>query len=101
MPHHSNVRSVYVNQRMFRASGLNADAAPATTDVPARISIEELRDLWERGDPVSIVDVRRERAFANDRRRAHGSVRLDPGDPVRGAERLGLPRDATIALYCA
>ena len=32
MPHHSNVRSVYVNQRLFRSAGMNADAAPASWD---------------------------------------------------------------------
>jgi multiple sugar transport system substrate-binding protein len=32
MPHHSNVRSVYVNQRLLRTSGMNPDAAPATWD---------------------------------------------------------------------
>ena len=32
MPHHSNVRSIYVNQRMLRSSGMNPDAAPAGWD---------------------------------------------------------------------
>lgn len=32
MPHHSNVRSVYVNQRLLRNAGMNADAAPASWD---------------------------------------------------------------------
>jgi ABC-type glycerol-3-phosphate transport system substrate-binding protein len=32
MPHHSNVRSVYVNQRLLRNSGMNPDAAPASWD---------------------------------------------------------------------
>ena len=80
---------------------LAPEAAAPAAGVPERITIEELRDLWEHGDPVSIVDVRRNRAFANDRRIAHGAIRLDPEDAVRGAARLNLPRDATIALYCA
>ena len=32
MPHHSNVRSVYVNQRLFRSTGMNPDTAPGTWD---------------------------------------------------------------------
>jgi len=32
MPHHSNVRSVYVNQRVYREAGLNADKAPESWD---------------------------------------------------------------------
>jgi ABC-type glycerol-3-phosphate transport system substrate-binding protein len=32
MPHHSNVRSIYINQRLFRSSGMNPDAAPASWD---------------------------------------------------------------------
>ena len=32
MPHHSDVRSVYVNQRLLRNSGMAADAAPTSWD---------------------------------------------------------------------
>ena len=32
LPHHSNVRSVYVNQRLLRNAGLSPDAAPAGWD---------------------------------------------------------------------
>jgi sodium/hydrogen antiporter len=79
----------------------NCPAVPGTDDVPERLAIEELRELWRRGEPVVVIDTRKDRALETDARRAMGAYRLNPDDSVREAERLRLPRDATIALFCA
>jgi NhaP-type Na+/H+ or K+/H+ antiporter len=66
-----------------------------------RISVEEVRGMLERSEPVLLVDVRAERSYGADPLQATGAVRLPPDDPVRAAEASNLPRDATLALYCA
>jgi NhaP-type Na+/H+ or K+/H+ antiporter len=81
-----------------RADGRTiAPSAP----VPERITLDELRSLWQAGAPVVLADVRTARAYAEDPRRARGALRIPPDDAVREAVRLNLPRDATIALFCA
>ena len=77
-----------------------AIAAPAT-DLPDRITLDELRELEQRGEHVVIADARKDAAYYSDGRKATGSIRLDPDDPVPDAEGRKLPRDATIAVYCA
>lgn len=85
---------------------LPAPSPNARADVPehddaARITLTEVRQLQEAGTPPVIVDVRSERSYMLDNLEAAGAVRLPPEDPVPAAEELRLPRDATIALYCA
>jgi NhaP-type Na+/H+ or K+/H+ antiporter len=71
-------------------------AAPVATDVPERITIEELRALQSSGEPVVIVDARK----APDDQTAVGAVRVRPDDSVRDATARGLPRNATLAIFC-
>jgi NhaP-type Na+/H+ or K+/H+ antiporter len=78
-----------------RAASAEGDGAP-----PERITLEELKGLWEKGEPVVVADVRTERSYRDDELKAKGAVRLSPDDAVRLARELRLPRDATIALYC-
>jgi hypothetical protein len=75
-------------------------AAPAA-DVPERITIGELRELWAHGAPVVLVDVRTDRTYRVDGLRAAGAVRLPPEDAVRTARQLGLEQHATLVVYCA
>jgi ABC-type glycerol-3-phosphate transport system substrate-binding protein len=51
MPHHSNVRSIYINQRLFRSSGMNPDAAPASWD-DFRTALQRLGKL----DPAGGIE---------------------------------------------
>ena len=74
--------------------------APAG-EVPERITIGELRELWAHGAPVVLVDVRTDRTYRGDGVRAAGAVRLPPEDAVRTARQLGLEQHATLVLYCA
>jgi hypothetical protein len=77
------------------------DVAQLEAGVPERIGIDELRSLWARGAPVTIVDSRTERAWDADDIQARGAVRIPPDDPVRSAKALRLARNATLVVYCA
>ena len=70
------------------------------TDPAVRITLEELRSLQERGEPVFILDVRTDKGFNSDAVMAKGAVRVHPDYGVDEVRRLGLPADAWIALYC-
>ena len=74
--------------------------APAA-EVPERITIGELRELWAHGEPVILVDGRSERTYRGDNLRATGAVRMPPDDAVRTARQLGLDQHATLVVYCA
>lgn len=68
--------------------------------VPERIAIAELRQLWERGEPVTLLDVRTERSYRDDPEIARGAVRVPPDDAVRLARERGLDPGGTLVLYC-
>jgi len=70
-------------------------------DVPERITIDELRELTSRDEPVVLVDVRTDRTYRGDTLRARGAVRLPPEDAVRTARQIGLEQHATLVVYCA
>ena len=72
-----------------------------TDDESDRITIEEVRALQQRGEPIVLVDVRADRGYRASPLQAAGAIRLPPDDPVRAAIAAKLPRDATLALYCA
>jgi hypothetical protein len=69
--------------------------------VPQRISIEELRALQERGEPVMILDVRTQRSLEGSDATARGGVRVDPERAAAEAERLNLPKEAWLVAFCA
>jgi rhodanese-related sulfurtransferase len=75
--------------------------AAAAAEVPERITVGELRELWAREEPVVLVDVRTDRTYRGDALRARGAVRLPPEDAVRTARQLGLEQHATLVVYCA
>jgi hypothetical protein len=75
-------------------------AAPEAV-IPDQITLDELRALEERGEPVVIVDARSRRSLDSSDITARGSVRLDPERTVKEAERLQFPREAWLVAYCA
>jgi NhaP-type Na+/H+ or K+/H+ antiporter len=75
--------------------------APAPADVPERITIAELRQLQQAGEPVIVADVRTERSYRDDPSVAAGAIRLPPEDAVRLAREKRLDQHATLVLYCA
>ena len=81
------------------------EAAPVsqspTVAEPLRITIDEMRALQAKGDPVVIVDARSIRTYDGDPLTAVGAVRLRPDDPVRDATEKRLSQRATLVVYCA
>jgi hypothetical protein len=81
--------------------------APAVTaavddpDIPDRITLPELRDLQQSGEPVVLLDVRTARTFETDPFIARGAVRMPPDDAVRLATAMSIPWKATLVAYCA
>jgi sodium/hydrogen antiporter len=71
---------------------------PAAAD---RMSIEQLRRLWDTGAPVVILDVRTDRTYDPSPMQACGAVRLSPHHVGERAAELHLPRDAWLVAYCA
>ena len=66
------------------------------------MTLDELIALEQAGgDPIVLADVRTERSVRESREQAAGAVRIDPEQPEASAEKLALPREAWIGLYCA
>lgn len=77
-------------------------AAPAAvSDVPEKITIDEMRRLQAAGEPVMVVDVRTARSLETSGQIASGTIRLDPERAAFEAERLQLPREAWLVAFCA
>jgi len=66
-----------------------------------RISIEELRRLWQAEEPVTILDVRTERSLEGSDTQARGAVRMPPDHVAERARELGLKQEAWLVAYCA
>lgn len=79
-----------------------AAAGPTTGDgaVPERITIAELRGLWEQSEPVTVLDVRTERSYRESAEIARDAIRMPPDDAVRLVRARGLDPGVTLALYC-
>jgi NhaP-type Na+/H+ or K+/H+ antiporter len=77
-----------------------ADQSAPSTQAEDRISIAELRQLSERGEPILILDARTERSYNREALQASGSIRLEPDHVAQRAAELGLQRDAWLVAYC-
>jgi NhaP-type Na+/H+ or K+/H+ antiporter len=75
--------------------------APAVEAAPVRITIDEMRELQAKGEPVVVVDGRSRANYDGDSITAAGAVRVDPDDPVRDATQQRLSQRATLVVYCA
>ena len=69
-------------------------------EAPERITLDEVKRLRDEGDPLLVVDVRTERSYREDTRRAAGALRLPPDDAVRLARERRLDPHSTLVLYC-
>jgi hypothetical protein len=76
-------------------------AASGGQPVEDRITLDELRALEEKGEPVIILDARAPRNYDGDPLIARGALRLRPDDPVRDAREMRLSKHATLVIYCA
>jgi NhaP-type Na+/H+ or K+/H+ antiporter len=66
-----------------------------------RISLAELRRLWQANEPVTILDVRTERSLEGGKDQAQGAVRMPPDHVTERARELGLRQEAWLIAYCA
>jgi len=66
-----------------------------------RISLDELRRLWQLKEPVTILDVRTERSYEEDDLQAKGAARMPPDHVAERARELGLKQEAWLVAYCA
>jgi sodium/hydrogen antiporter len=66
-----------------------------------RISLDELRRLWQAKEPVTILDVRTDRSFEEDDLQAEGALRMPPDHVTERARELGLKQEAWLVAYCA
>jgi sodium/hydrogen antiporter len=67
-----------------------------------RITLDEVRRLEAAGEPVWLLDVRKERAYRESDVKAKGAIRLSPeGNVARAAAELALPRHDWLVAYCA
>ncbi len=84
-------------------------STPVPTTIPlrmstvdgSRITIDDLRRLWEKGEPVIVLDTRTDRTFGRGEMQARGAQRFPPDHVSARAHELNLPRDAWIVAYCA
>ncbi|HEY6089912.1 MAG TPA: cation:proton antiporter [Gemmatimonadaceae bacterium] len=76
-------------------------AAAVAEATAGPITIDELRALQAKGEPVVIVDARSNSSYDNDPRIAAGAVRVSPDDPVRDATQQRLSQRSTLVVYCA
>ncbi len=104
---------------MWLAKGARVSAAPSPAPEPTdrtplpsagmeegfnreTVSIEEMQQLRERGEPVIVLDARTDRSYEGDHENADGAIRFLPDRAVEPqATALGLPRDAWLIPFCA
>ena len=77
------------------------DSVPGERDPEEFITLVDVKDRLERGEPLVIVDARAERSFNADDLQARGAVRIDPDDPVRSATEQRLSQQGSLVVYCA
>ncbi len=74
---------------------------PAAIEAVGPITIDEMRSLLAKGEPMVIVDARSNAGYDGDSIKAAGAVRLSPDDPVRDATQQRLSQRSTLVVYCA
>lgn len=100
---------------MASAVGLGANGTPPHDEHQGlhlmdldRISVEQVKELWEKEERVVVVDSRTDRTFDSSELQAQGAVRIipasggtAPGSIIDQAMQLRIPRDAWIIVFCA
>ena len=68
------------------------------TDNPSRLTVAEVKDLLERGEPVTFIDSRNPIAWGSSKVILPGARRI----PIDEVERHlpALPRDHRLIVYC-
>ncbi|MGH7529343.1 MAG: hypothetical protein ACREMN_03085 [Gemmatimonadales bacterium] len=75
-------------------------ASPVDTHSDERITLAELRALESRGEPVVLLDARKDSAWTESDRKARGAIRIPPDAAAARAAALALPRGDWLVAYC-
>jgi NhaP-type Na+/H+ or K+/H+ antiporter len=110
---HGGIIGFYLRGSLPRGSGLSAlGSRPDAESSPRaegrepraesdRITIDDVRQLQQKGEPLVFVDARATKSFSAEDRQIAGSVRIPPDDAVRSATERRLSQHATLVVYCA
>lgn len=74
------------------------ETGPATTPNPSRLTVDDVKDLLARDEPLTFVDSRNPIAWGSSRVKLPGAVRV-PIDAVE-PHLPSLPRDRRLIVYC-
>jgi sodium/hydrogen antiporter len=66
-----------------------------------RVTVDELRELWRRGEEVIVIDARTDRTWRQDALQARGAIRIPPEDALRSVRQARLAQHANLVVYCA
>ncbi|HEX9705933.1 MAG TPA: cation:proton antiporter [Gemmatimonadales bacterium] len=78
-----------------------APASPPDDRVEERITFAELTRLEQAGEPVVLLDVRKQADWDESDVKARGAARVPPDAARERAAELALPRNAWLVAYCA
>jgi sodium/hydrogen antiporter len=67
---------------------------------PDRITLAELQQLQDQGEPVALIDVRTERSYRSSTEMAAGAIRIAPDRAVAALRAAGVPQNAWVVAYC-
>lgn len=68
-------------------------------DVP-RIPVNQLKEMMDNGEPVTIIDARARSAYATSSKQIKGAFHLDPDDNAAiAALAVRLNRDRPVVVY--
>jgi rhodanese-related sulfurtransferase len=81
--------------------GVTTSPVAEDADASEFISVAQVKALRAIPGRLVMVDARSLKSYAVSDEVVPGAVRLDPQQSVRSATALGLPKDATLALFCA
>jgi NhaP-type Na+/H+ or K+/H+ antiporter len=103
---HGGIIGFYLRGSAARNVELSPRPSPEATDTRLkaesdRITIDEVRALQQKGEPLVFIDARATKSFNADDRQIAGSVRIPPDDAVRAATEQRLAQHATLVVYCA
>jgi rhodanese-related sulfurtransferase len=75
---------------------MKANTQPAME--PTRITVDELKERMDRGEPFAILDARNPQAWAEADTKLPGAIRV-PADEVE-RHLSEIPRDRAVIAYC-
>lgn len=65
---------------------------------PTRITVDEVRERIERGEPFTFVDTRNPQAWAKSDVKLPGAIRVPAGEV--GLHLSIIPKDRVVVTYC-